>query len=845
MSKQRREASAEPRAEGSRAVTHAGAADAEKGQKLLPAMLLLFVGSGCAALIYEIVWFQMLQLVIGSSGVSIGVLLGTFMGGMCIGSLLLPRLIPARHHPLKIYAFLEAGIGVLGLLLLFLIPLVGGVYSSVVGHGFASILLRGFLCGLLLLPPTILMGATLPAISRWIETTPRGVSWMGFFYGGNIAGAVLGCTIAGFYLLRVHDVVTATLVAVALNAAVAFIGYGLASALAYRSPTENVKPMPVLTSDSRLIYVAIGLSGLTALGAEVVWTRLLSLLLGATTYTFSIILAVFLAGLGIGSGLGSYLARVLTRPRLALGLCQFLLVLGLGWTAYTLSNALPYWPVNPSITENPWFLFQIDVVRTMWAIFPATVLWGASFPLAVAAVATRGQDAARLVGGVYAANTVGAIFGALGFGVLIIPWIGTQHAQQLLIAVATISALLVLGPAVLQGAAAADTAAGSASPRPAKAAAAPPGLGALGWAVVGLVLAFVLIGTVPAVPAVLVSYGRYAPTYAPPMALYVGEGMNSSVAVTELSNGVRNFHVSGKIEASTEPQDMRLQRMLGHISALLHDQPKSVLVVGFGAGVTAGSFVVHPSVERIVICEIEPLIPQVVARYFGDVNYDVLNDPRVEVIYDDARHFILTTDETFDVITSDPIHPWVKGAATLYTQEYFELAKQHLNPGGVLTQWVPLYESNTEVVKSELATFFEVFPNGTIWSNDINGQGYDVLLAAKTEPMQIDLDRMERRLTEPDHADVQQSLRDVGFWGPFDLFATYAGQGTDLQPWLRDAEINRDRNLRLMYIAGLGANLYREGTIYDEIVSYRRFPDELFTGSAERREMMRALIQPQ
>ena len=153
---------------------------------------------------------------------------------------------------------------------------------------------------------------------------------------------------------------------------------------------------------------------------------------------------------------------------------------------------------------------------------------------------------------------------------------------------------------------------------------------------------------------------------------------------------MRNFHVSGKVEASSEPQDMRLQRMLGHIPALLHPKPRSVLVVGCGAGVTAGSFVLYPEVERIVICEIEPLIPPIAADYFGPENYNVLDDPRVEVVYDDARHYILTTNEKFDIITSDPIHPWVKGSATLYSKEYFEMCRRHLNPGGVITQWVPL-----------------------------------------------------------------------------------------------------------------------------------------------------------
>src|SRR5207237_8380509 len=164
-----------------------------------------------------------------------------------------------------------------------------------------------------------------------------------------------------------------------------------------------------------------------------------------------------------------------------------------------------------------------------------------------------------------------------------------------------------------------------------------------------------------------------------------------------------------------------------------------------------------PDVGRIVLCEIEPLIPQVVAEYFARENYNVLRDPRVEVVYDDARHYVRTTPEKFDVITSDPIHPWVKGAATLYTKEYFELCKRRLNPGGVVTQWVQLYESDVATVKSEIATFFEAFPNGTVWTNTSGGEGYDIVLLGQVEPAKIDLDELSRRLQQKDHEAVVQS----------------------------------------------------------------------------------------
>jgi spermidine synthase len=814
-------------------------------RRFLPALLLLFVGSGCAALIYEIVWFQLLQLVVGSSAVSLGVLLGTFMGGMCLGSLLLSRVVSAREHPLRVYAMLEIGIGVLGIIVLFLVPLVGRAYASIGGHGPVSILLRGVVGAICLLPPTLLMGATLPAIARWVETTPKGVSWLGFFYGGNIAGAVFGCLLAGFYLLRVHDMVTATLVAAAINFVVAGVGLWLSkttphvvqeTVIVTDTPAKGeVTVRPVRAPGSVLVYVAIALSGATALASEVVWTRLLSLMLGATVYTFSIILAVFLTGLGIGSSVGSYLARTLARPRIALGVCQMLLVAGIAWAAFMLADVLPNWPINPSLSTSPWITFHLDLTRSFWAILPAATLWGASFPLALASVAARGQDPGRLVGEVYAANTVGAIVGALAASLVMVGSLGTQGAQRLVIGLCVISAMLMFVPLIVARRSESDAETARAD--------AGIGVGSAMAVVAAVVIAVLLLRGVPKVPPGLVAYGRFLPTWTnQPSYLYVGEGMNSSVAVSDWGNGVRNFHVSGKIEASTEPQDMRLQRLLGNLPALVHPNPKSVLIVGFGAGVTAGTFVLYPGIERIVICEIEPLIPKVVAEYFGPQNYDVVRDPRVEIVYDDARHYILTTGEKFDIITSDPIHPWVKGAATLYTKEYFELVKEHLNPGGVVTQWVPLYESNTDVVKSEVATFVNAFPNATVWGNTNQGQGYDTVLLGQADATRIDVDALQMRLAKPEYARAAQSLGEVGFTSVIDLLGTYAGRGPELAPWLVGAQLNRDRNLRLQFLAGMGNNMYQGGPIYSEMLSYRKYPEQLFTTSGESGMMLREAI---
>jgi spermidine synthase len=794
----------------------------EVAQRWLPALLLLFIGSGCAALIYEVVWFQLLQLSIGSSSVSLGVLLGIFMGGMCLGSVLLPKYIDRRRHPLKVYAFLELGIGACGLLVLFLVPVIGNLYTKWAGSGGASVMLRAVVASICLLPPTLLMGATLPAIARWVETSPKGVSWLGFFYGGNLAGAVAGSLLAGFYLLRVYDMPTATYVAVALNVAVAALAL-LIAAITPRAVHTDDFDAPHIVADvppgSRLVYVAIALSGLTALGAEVLWTRLLSLLFGATTYTFSLILAVFLVGLGIGSSLGASMARNAKNPRAALGWCQLGICVALAWAAYATSASLPFWPINPSISTSLVFNFQLDLMRAVWVMLPGAILWGASFPLALAAVAARGQDPARLVGGVYAANTVGAIVGALLVSLVLVAWVGTPVAEQVLIGVAALSGLLMLmGPGVV------------AIPTPVL--------------VIGVAFAAGLMArAVPALPGILVAYGRYSATWVGQNEIvYVGEGVTASVAVSRTPSGVLNYHNAGKVQASSEPQDMRLQRMLGHITTLVPRSPSRVLVIGCGAGVTAGAVSIDPLVTRQTIAEIEPLVPRVVSKYFAAHNFDVVNNKKVNVHLDDARHYLLTTSEKFDAITSDPLDPWVKGAATLYTREFFGVVKEHLNPGGVVTLFVQLYESSDAAVKSEVATFLEAFPDGAVFANTANGQGYDLVLFGQLGGGKIDVDAVQKRLADPANERVAQSLREIGIYSAVDLFGTYAGRRSDMKNWLQDAAINTDSNLRLQYLAGLGLNLYQSDTIYRSMIKEARYPMDLFAGSPETLQALKARI---
>ena len=794
----------------SQSETHPAAIGA---QRYMPLLILLFAGSGCSALIYEIVWFQLLQLAIGSTSVSLGILLATYMGGLCIGSLALPRL-RLTQHPLKVYAALEAGIAVLGLLVMGAIPLVNHVYIAGSALGLPGMLLRGFFCVICLLPPTILMGASLPAIVRWTESTPRGESWWGMLYGGNTAGAVFGCLLAGFYILRIYNMAMGTFTAVAINLAVAAVSLWLASRTPARSDeAAAAEPAgseePAVDSSRWTIYVTIALSGAGALGAEVVWTRLMGMLLGATVYVFSVILAVFLIGLALGSLFGSWLLRA-TSPRAALGWCQVLLAGGIAWTAWIIADSLPFWPINPMLTISPWHIFQLDMVRCLWAILPPTLLWGASFPLACAAAARPGEDPAKVVGGVYAANTLGAIVGALATSLVLIPWIGTQQTMRCILIVSAVSGLFALTPYFNE--------------RQSK-------IGAPLMAA-AMLLAGLLAWSVDAVPGKLIAYGRKM-ALSTGTVVYTAEGRNSSVAISQWPDGAWEVDVNGHVEATTEPYDMKLQRTVGHLPAMLHPNPVSVLGIGFGAGVSAGTFTTYPGIKKITVCEIEPVIPPTSTRYFAAQDYDVLHNPRTHIVYDDARHYLMTTTDMFDIIASDPLDVFVKGTAGLYSEEYFEAVKRHLNPGGFFSLYVPLYESDERTVRSELATFFEAFPYGSIWANTIDGRGYDMVFLGQNFPLKIDLDAIQARLDRPDYAPVAQSLREIGVNSAYDLFSGYSGQKSDLGPWLAGADINHDGDLRLQYLAGWGINSSQEDLIYQQMMKYRRAPTNLFVGSPE------------
>jgi spermidine synthase len=772
-------------------------------------ILVLFALSGMAALIYEIVWYQMLQLAIGAIAVSLAALLASFMGGLSLGAGLFARL-KTNTHPLILYAVIEVGIALCALLVLWLLPLLDQVYFAAVAAGMPSLLTRGALAGLCLLPPTMLMGASLPAIVRFAGKSESGWAWL---YACNTLGAMAGALIAAFVLLRHFDVAVASYAGMAINLLVAAASFALAKAVPAWGPADETEqaPAPVTAASQApraAVYVVTALSGLTALGAEVVWTRFLGMLFAGTVYAFATILAVFLAGMAIGSFLAAPILKYV-RPALALGFCQVLLAGAIAWAAYASTQILPFMPVLGS--NDGWTIATGDFLRASIALLPATLLWGASFPFGMAAVKGNGNDPAKPVSRIYVFNTLGGIAGALLVSLVLVVAIGSQNVQRLMLGLTALGGISLLAleirPAALR----------------------------LGGAVAAAALAVALVWTLPPLPASVVAYGPDAALYAhelKPLALV--EGINSSVSINKRSDdGIIEISVAGHVEASNQINDMRLQRMVGHLPALLHPHPVKVLGIGFGAGVSAGTFTRYPSIKSITVAEIEPAIPPTSNKFFGPYDNHVYTDPRTRIVYDDARHYMMTTKETYDIIAQDPLDVWVKGTASIYTKEFFQKARDHLNPGGYFTLYVPLYQADQAVIKSELETFFQVFPNGTIWGNtQQGGLGYDMVAMGQKEPLKIDISKVQEKLNRPEFAEVTASLRDIGFSSAFDLFGTYAGQKSDLTGWLKGAQVNSDRNLRLMYLAGWAYNDDLANPIYQEIMAVRRPPENIFNGDS-------------
>ena len=761
-------------------------------RRLVAGVVACFFLSGATGLVYEVLWIRMLGLVFGHTVFAVTTVLTAFMAGLGLGSWVFGRLADRQSRPLRLYGVLEIGIGLFCLAVPVLLPLVETIYRALArafGLSFLAFSLAQFVLVLaLLLPPTTLMGATLPLLSRLFATDAGTLGRrVGFLYSLNTLGAVVGTALAGYVLLPGLGMRATLTLAAAVNLVV---GVTIVLLDALRSPGGAEEPAPAAPpADERAIGAALLVAGgLAVAGAasmiyEVAWTRALSLVIGSSTYAFTAMLLAFLLGLALGSAIFSRLLGA--RP---VGLATFgLLQLGAGAAALGILPAferLPDLVVRAlAVSLAPGFVVVVQVLVAVGAMLAPTLLLGAGFPCAVQAAA-RGLARVGLdVGRLYAANTLGAIVGTVIAGFALMPWLGAYGCVKVAIAVN-----LVVGTVLVV---AARETWGRWQP-----------LAAVALAVVILVG---LVGLPAWNPAVMVAgaavyprqYQRFAGqggiarAMAESALVFYRDGLTATVSVHR-EGPLTSLRVNGKTDASTGI-DMHMQLMLAHLPLLAHPPARSVLIVGLGSGVTAGAAAAHPGVERVDVVEIEPAMVQA-AGFFARESREALRDARVHLAIGDARNVLLASDRRWDVIISEPSNPWIGGMATLFTEEFYALARSRLAPGGVMAQWVDGYTLRPEDLKMVVKTFRTAFPATTVW----NAHGVaDFILLGSAQPRVLDLDAAQARWEGAPA--LREDFQRLGFRSAAAFLADFLLAEDDAARLALGADLNTDDRLPLEF----------------------------------------------
>ena len=837
-------------------------------------LYIIFALSGAASLIYEVVWFQLLRLTIGVNAGSLGITLACFMGGLFIGSLVYARWVPVRWDPLKTYALLEVGIGVIGV---FLPALIGGIRSSYLAQADdprTAFVLRAIISAALLIPPTTLMGATLPALSRWVRSGAGQVASIGWLYASNIIGAVLGALGAAFLLMPQMGFLKTNLTAVVLNGSVAVLAWTLRGK--YRVPDTGIESSVIgeEVPDSTPVYLAYALNGAASLAFEVLWSRMLGMALGATVYAFAIVLGVFLLALGLGGAFGAWIIKRIRNTRRAFAILQVGIAAAVSSTGFLvpfMTFRFASLEVTAVIADSP-MVHLIWVLRTAAVVFPGAFLWGMSFPFALASVERISGDPARPVGKLFAYNTLGAVAGSLGASFLLLPLFGSTRATAHLVFLPLMAAAILCFPRkwpvwTAPLATAVALVVTFLTPAPSVVSRLLNGIVTGGFVnSAGPFLLFLMIvaswllyryrrqswvpilaggaflqASLNPMPAQLYMLGyQYARENATRLHGEIQvfkEGIIEPVVVYKdpLDNSL-HVSINGKVCATSLPEDMQTQILLGLIPVLLSSDPRDAVVVGLGAGITSGSVTVSNAVKRVQVVELEPKV-EYSARAFAKYNHDVMTNPKVHLTIDDGRHFIATSKEKFGVITSDPIDPWMAGAAALYTAEHFQQCRRHLIDGGVFMQWVGLYQLDRNGLKSILAAFAEAFPEGEIWLAPS-----DVLLVGSTRRITIDVEALRKRIA--DEPAVGLELQRASLSRLEDLLAQDLCSCESLKDFLKDSPVNRDGNLYVQF-GGFHRQPWNHADLFEMMWSLRKWDVDKFIVSTETRADFIAAIEKQ
>jgi spermidine synthase len=751
----------------------------------------LFFASGAAGLVYQVLWMRSLSLFFGSDMYGVSIILGTFMGGLALGSLAGGWLAERISRPLVAYGLAELAIGLFALRFTALLsafePMLQAAYPAAASTTSGSYhLTRVVLAVLALLVPTLLMGATLPLIMRHFA---RARDTLGAtaarFYAVNTLGALAGTLTAGFVLLPYLGTRDATACAATLNLLVggASLLVGLRSAgprwtapVASELDTVQGFSEAQRRGMARAAVIAMAVSGCASFALEVVWTRILLISFSATVYSFTSMLACFLFGIFLGSRMVSGVVDRHEKPLALLAALE----LGAGLSVAVLClliNAVPglfgrlFSGVAALMGAGQEHTLVVATLVTSFAllVIPTTLL-GATFPVALRAYTISVARAGSRTGNLYGANTLGAIVGSLGAGLVCIPAFGSAASLAGVALLFTATGLFLV---VSQGRA--DRAPWL---RPAPvAAAAAAGLLALASLAMPYRVTF--------------NFNQRANATAE--LLYHADGIQNTVDLLRSREGTTALVIGGNIEADDGPVQRRHFVLKGHLPLMLHEAPRSVLVVGLGMGITLQATARHGGLERIDVVELSPEIVEAQA-FLRDVNGDILNDPLVHVRVDDGRLFMKLTDRRYDMITADPIHPKISRVGYLYTREYYRSIRKRLNPGGVVCQWMPIYQIAPDRLRSAVATFLDVFPEATLWYVDNHA-----LLVAKRDTHAIDYGLLARKL---EIASVRDDLASIDIGSPVELLGHLLMGPEELRAYVADGgniPLNTDDSPYLEY----------------------------------------------
>jgi spermidine synthase len=681
-------------------------------------LVTLFFRSGAAGLVYEVLWTRQLTLVFGVTTYAVATVLATFMGGLALGSHLFGRWIDRRSSPLLVYALLEAGVGAYALL----------VPSLFVGlrHCYVPLsrldlpyplfaLARALLAALVLLLPTALMGGTFPVLARfWVRERGGVGRGTALLYFVNTTGAIAGCLAAGFLLIEHLGLGGTTRLAAATNLGVGALAAALAGLTPRRTPGTTAAAGrggdALAPGTVRLVLACIGLSGFTALGYEVLWTRALLRFVYNSTYAFTTMLAAFLAGIALGSVLYAAVIRRTRQPLLAFAGLQTLVGVGFVGSAVIFPDLPQAAATILGTAEVGSFAASVGTMalRAGLILVPPTLFLGAALPAAIHLCAGGLATLGGTVGRVYAVNTLGAIAGSLA----------TVSRPSALMQ-GTLALLVTIN--LLCGGAVAVAAAPSTGRR-------------LAAAVVAIAL---LAGARLAMPGDV-----FRRTFAAPgdRLLFYREGATDTVGVVE-AFGQRTIAYEdrrGTAGTGTHPWNF----FLGHLPMLLHPgEPRRVLHICFGVGNSLSAVAAHDAVERVDSVELSPHVLET-ARYFW-TNNDVLANPKVRTIIDDGRNFVMATRETYDVIALEPPETFTAGVINLYTREFYRDLAARLAPDGVALQWIPVGEATLDDERMLFRAFLDVFPHATAWWQL---DQFFVLLIGTKEPLAIDYQRLREKM---------------------------------------------------------------------------------------------------